>query len=140
MVPCNWLQIMENSMDPHHVEGLHGHHLAAAPGAQARAGPTHYRRRHEKLGFDAFRQGIVNRTRETLGRSDAGVALLRRILLEEMEKVRRGEDPLGVVRDPEENRAIALPQEENKYRDGAGFRWESMELGHVRFSPIKDEV
>ena len=23
-LPCNWLQIMENSVDPHHVEWLHG--------------------------------------------------------------------------------------------------------------------
>ena len=26
-IPCNWLQIMENSVDPHHVEWLHGYYF-----------------------------------------------------------------------------------------------------------------
>ena len=29
VIPCNWLQIMENSVDPVHLEWLHGHHLAS---------------------------------------------------------------------------------------------------------------
>jgi phenylpropionate dioxygenase-like ring-hydroxylating dioxygenase large terminal subunit len=27
MLPCNWLQIMENAVDPHHVEWLHGRYF-----------------------------------------------------------------------------------------------------------------
>jgi 5,5'-dehydrodivanillate O-demethylase oxygenase subunit len=27
-IPCNWLQIMENSVDPYHVEFLHGYYDA----------------------------------------------------------------------------------------------------------------
>jgi 5,5'-dehydrodivanillate O-demethylase oxygenase subunit len=27
VLPCNWLQIMENSVDPHHVEWLHGNYF-----------------------------------------------------------------------------------------------------------------
>jgi 5,5'-dehydrodivanillate O-demethylase len=47
-------------------------------------------------------QGVVSdRTKEHLGASDAGVAMLRRMMFEEIERVRRGEDPLGVFRDPD---------------------------------------
>jgi 5,5'-dehydrodivanillate O-demethylase oxygenase subunit len=45
-------------------------------------------------------QGVVaDRTKEHLGNSDKGVALLRKVMFEEIEKVQRGEDPMGVVRD-----------------------------------------
>jgi 5,5'-dehydrodivanillate O-demethylase len=45
-------------------------------------------------------QGVIaDRTQEHLGASDKGVALLRKIMFEEIERVQRGEDPLGVFRD-----------------------------------------
>ena len=44
---------------------------------------------------------VTDRTKEHLSYSDRGVVLLRRVLLENIDRVRRGEDPLGVVRDPE---------------------------------------
>ena len=28
LLPCNWLQIMENAVDPYHVEALHGNYFA----------------------------------------------------------------------------------------------------------------
>lgn len=43
---------------------------------------------------------IADRTHEHLSYSDRGVALLRRTVLEQIQKVSRGEDPLGVIRDP----------------------------------------
>jgi len=43
---------------------------------------------------------ITDRTKEHLSYSDRGVALLRKVMFENMEKVKRGEDPLGVFRDP----------------------------------------
>ncbi len=43
---------------------------------------------------------ILDRTTERLGTSDRGVMLLRSMLLREMEIVERGDDPLGVIRDP----------------------------------------
>ncbi|MGQ0635973.1 MAG: Rieske 2Fe-2S domain-containing protein [Planctomycetaceae bacterium] len=244
LLPCNWLQIMENSVDPYHLEWLHGHHLAAVRQQRGDQAPTHYPRRHVKIGFDVFRYGIIkrrvlegnseqdddwhvghplvfpvmlrvgsggqhrmqirvpiddshtwhlwyacykpardarkvqqdeiplydvpwqdadgkhivdtvdgqdimacvtqgavaDRTRETLGSSDEGVALLRRLLFEQLDRVRRNEDPLGVIRDPEENRIIELPQETNKYGDGTKFLAESLSMGHARYSPIKDAI
>ena len=43
----------------------------------------------------------LDRTAEHLVTSDKGVALYHNLLLENVEKVERGEDPMAVVRDPE---------------------------------------
>ncbi|MCL2395324.1 MAG: hypothetical protein FWC87_11640, partial [Acidimicrobiaceae bacterium] len=49
-------------------------------------------------------QGVItDRENEHLGRSDIGVVKLRNQLLADMEAVGRGEDPMGVIRDPAEN-------------------------------------
>ncbi|HVA25891.1 MAG TPA: hypothetical protein VMW62_16045 [Chloroflexota bacterium] len=45
----------------------------------------------------------VDHAAENLGESDRGVALYRKTLLEQVDRVERGEDPLGVVRDPAKN-------------------------------------
>lgn len=241
LLPCNWLQIMENSVDPHHVEWLHGHHLAEVRRQQGLSAPTFYRKRQIRIGFDVCRYGIIkrrileggsekdddwaighplifpnmvrvgshrqhrmqirvpvddthtlhfwyscycpapgvsapqqdsipsyqvpwqdqngeflldfvdggdimswvtqgpiaDRTRETLVSSDQGIALYRRLLFEQMEKMKGGEDPLGVIRNPQDNEIIELPQENEKFGQGASFLAESMEMGHARYSPIK---
>jgi 5,5'-dehydrodivanillate O-demethylase len=244
LLPCNFLQIMENSVDPTHVEWLHGDHLAHVREREGRPAPVRYRRRHERIGFDLFRHGIVkrrvleggseadddwaighplvfptslrvgargqhrmqirvpvddtttmhwwyscyrpapgveapaqaevplyevpwrdergehivdfvdggdimawvsqgqiaDRTRERLVSSDRGVILLRELYLEEIAKVEGGLDPLGVIRDPGENRLIELPQEREKYGDGAAFLEEAIELSHVRYSPLRERI
>lgn len=61
LLPCNWLQIMENSVDPVHVEWLHGHHLTNVRANAGKSVPTHYRKHHLKIGFDTFRYGIIKR-------------------------------------------------------------------------------
>ena len=44
-------------------------------------------------------QGVVaNRTKEHLASCDAGIVRLRRMIKESIERVQRGEDPIGVVR------------------------------------------
>ncbi|MCI0821619.1 MAG: hypothetical protein J4N31_04725, partial [Chloroflexi bacterium] len=43
---------------------------------------------------------ISNRAAEHLSYSDRGVVLLRRHMREQIERVQRGEDPLGYQRDP----------------------------------------
>jgi 5,5'-dehydrodivanillate O-demethylase len=242
LLPCNWLQIMENSVDPSHLEWLHGLHLSEVRASQGQAPPTHYPRKQMKIGFDVFEFGIikrrvleggseedddwrighplvfplmlrvgggiqhrflfripvddtstmhywyscykppagvdvprqrdvpiyevpwrkpngdflvdfvdggdimacvsqgpiVDRTREQLGSSDAGIVLYRRLLVEQMQIIEAGKDPLGVIRDPAMNHLIELPQEREKFGDSASFLSEWMELGHARYSPIKD--
>ena len=55
---------------------------------------------------------VTDHALENLGESDRGVALYRKVLIEQMERVERGEDPLGVVRDPAKNEPyIRLPME-----------------------------
>src|SRR5207237_9779228 len=46
---------------------------------------------------------ISDRTTERLGTTDKGIILYRNLLLEQMEKVERGEDPMAVVREPARN-------------------------------------
>lgn len=244
LLPCNWLQIMENSVDPFHLEWLHGHHLAHTRQRAGESAPTHYRRRQVKVGFDNFEFGIIkrrvleggseddddwkighplvfpvmlrvgsawqhrfqirvpvddthtmhywyscylppaggeaphqeevpvyevpwrdkegnhivdfvdgqdimawvtqgpiaDRTREHLGASDVGIAHYRKLLLEQIDRIEAGQDPLGTVRDAQCNQRIDLPQERNKYGAGASFLAESMEMGHARYSPIRDAV
>jgi len=244
LIPCNWLQIMENSVDPTHVEWLHGHHLAWTRARQGQPAPNYYRRHQIRIGFDRFRWGIIkrrvledgseqdddwcvghpllfplmvrvgagqqhrlqirvpvddthtqhywyslyrprpgkavpvqygipvydipwqdehgefitdfvdggdimawvtqgpvaDRTREQLVASDTGIALYRRMLLEELERAESGEDPCGVVRDPSDNAIIELPQERNKLGGGSAFLREAVDMSHVRHSPILDRI
>jgi 5,5'-dehydrodivanillate O-demethylase len=44
---------------------------------------------------------ITDRSAEHLSYSDRGVALYRKLMRENIERMQRGEDPLGIVRDPE---------------------------------------
>jgi 5,5'-dehydrodivanillate O-demethylase len=56
-IPCNWLQIMENSMDPVHLEYLHGlltNYTLKRQGKPAAAKIRH----HEKIRFEVFEFGI----------------------------------------------------------------------------------
>jgi 5,5'-dehydrodivanillate O-demethylase len=46
---------------------------------------------------------ISDRTQEHLASSDKGVILYRRMLVEQMDKVERGEEPMAVIRDRAEN-------------------------------------
>jgi 5,5'-dehydrodivanillate O-demethylase len=53
---------------------------------------------------------IADRTKEHLGASDRGVILMRKQFFEDLERIERGEDPMGIVRDPVRNAAgIPLP-------------------------------
>ncbi len=82
---------------------------------------------------------IADRTSENLGASDRGVVEFRRMLLRELDKVERGEDPIGVLRDPARNQVIDLPIEKGKdmYNDGfASF----LERQTVIQSPIAADL
>jgi 5,5'-dehydrodivanillate O-demethylase len=243
-LPCNWLQVMENSVDPTHVQWLHGHHLGAERIRRGLPPPRAYRRRQVRMAFEVFEHGILkrrlleggseedddwrvghplvfpttlrvgvggqhrfqmrvpvddthtrhwwyscyrppagtpmpaqddlpvyevpwrgpdgaflvdtvdggdimtwvsqgaiaDRTRETLVASDEGIALFRRLLFEQIERVDRGLDPIGVVRDASRNGIIELPQETVKFGRGADFLREAVELSHVRHSPLKQWI
>jgi 5,5'-dehydrodivanillate O-demethylase len=44
---------------------------------------------------------ITNRAAEHLSHSDRGVHMLRQMMMDNIERLQRGEDPLGVIRDPD---------------------------------------
>jgi len=71
IIPCNWLQCMENSLDPVHVEWLHTHfsdyvlERLGRPDLKRRAIRNGVRDdkpwKHEKIGFTVFEHGITKR-------------------------------------------------------------------------------
>jgi len=60
-LPCNWLQIMENAVDPHHVEWLHGRYFKFLGEQQGFLAPPGFQKRHVKVGFDEMAWGILKR-------------------------------------------------------------------------------
>jgi 5,5'-dehydrodivanillate O-demethylase oxygenase subunit len=214
-LPCNWLQIMENSLDPVHLEHLHAvymNYVFKRQGKPAARVPH----KHEKIAFDIFEFGITkrrkwedesedsdewqighpvlfpnilavgsaraptfqirtpvddehtlhywyrarvrtpdepvqtspavydypfrtengqlivdtingqdmmawitqgeisDRTTERLGSSDKGIILYRNLLLEQIDKVGRGVDPMAVIRDPARNTPMITIQRERQ--------------------------
>jgi 5,5'-dehydrodivanillate O-demethylase len=57
---------------------------------------------------------ITDRTKENLGASDRGIAMVRRQLFMDIDAVAAGQDPKGVIRDPEKNVAVQLPNASRK--------------------------
>jgi 5,5'-dehydrodivanillate O-demethylase len=82
---------------------------------------------------------IADRTCEHLGASDEGIAIYRRILRREINKVEQGQDPIGVIRDAARNRCIELPNERKKHHNSEGMRsW--MMRTHAAYSPIAEDI
>jgi len=59
-IPVNWLQIMENSLDPVHVEWLHGHFYRQETGRSDPPFDT-FAKHHVKIAFEEFEYGIVKK-------------------------------------------------------------------------------
>jgi 5,5'-dehydrodivanillate O-demethylase len=58
---------------------------------------------------------IADRTQENLRSSDIGIAEMRKRFFADLEKVEKGEDPSGIVRDAAAARCIALPDVMRQY-------------------------
>jgi 5,5'-dehydrodivanillate O-demethylase oxygenase subunit len=62
---------------------------------------------HDMMAWET--QGaIYDRSTELLGASDRGITLFRKMLREEIDKVKAGLDPAGVIRDPALNESIPV--------------------------------
>jgi len=243
MLPCNWLQIMENAVDPHHVEWLHGRYFEFLGNRLGFEAPASFQRKHVKVAFDEFEHGIIkrrlleghteddddwaighplvfpycmrvggggidqmqirvpvddtttwfvlytvhnpdggrwepqatipdyevpwrdeqgnhivdyvegqdimawvtqgpitDRTVEHLGKSDVGIAMLRKQFKQQLAAVAEGRDPIAVVRDPARNVRIDLPCEKNKFGAGAEFPIQWINRGFSRYSPQLQEL
>jgi 5,5'-dehydrodivanillate O-demethylase len=58
---------------------------------------------------------VADRAQESLGASDRGIAMLRRQLFNDIEAVREGRDPKGVMRDPAANQRVFLPSDSRDF-------------------------
>jgi 5,5'-dehydrodivanillate O-demethylase len=59
-LPCNWLQCMENSLDPVHFEWLHANLINFVAKKRGEE-PMMFPARHERIDFDVFEYGIYKR-------------------------------------------------------------------------------
>jgi 5,5'-dehydrodivanillate O-demethylase oxygenase subunit len=57
LLPVNWLQIMENSVDPIHTEWLHGHHYEFQK--EQEGVKVAISAKHEKIAFNEFEFGVT---------------------------------------------------------------------------------
>jgi 5,5'-dehydrodivanillate O-demethylase len=57
---------------------------------------------------------ISDRTREHLTASDKGIIVYHKLLFDNLEGVERGEDPMGIIRDPAENEPMLDIERERK--------------------------
>ena len=67
----NWLQIMENSLDPIHTEWLHGHTYEFIKEQKGQSHKVAISARHEKIAFREFEHGITKH-RLLAGHSEDG--------------------------------------------------------------------
>ncbi|HUK59061.1 MAG TPA: Rieske 2Fe-2S domain-containing protein [Stellaceae bacterium] len=68
---------------------------------------------------------ICDRTQEQLGVSDRGLVMFRKLLMEQIEVVEMGGDPINTIRDPAKNKCISLSLEDrgdlSNYRPGSVY-------------------
>jgi 5,5'-dehydrodivanillate O-demethylase len=79
--------------------------------SQLKTGPREYKMNmvsaQDSMAWET--QGpITDRTQERLGAGDEGIITLRKLLREQIEIIRQGGEPMGVIRDAEKNRIIEL--------------------------------
>jgi len=88
---------------------------------------------------------IMDRTKEILGNSDRGIVMYRQMLMQQVDVVRGGEDPINTFRDTTENQSIPLPSAADrgnnwgKGTDGSYIRG-SVTAGDLMPQKIKDEI
>jgi 5,5'-dehydrodivanillate O-demethylase len=58
---------------------------------------------------------VADRSRENLGASDRGIAMLRRQLFDDIDAVAAGRDPKGVLREPASNSRVFLPSDSREF-------------------------
>jgi 5,5'-dehydrodivanillate O-demethylase len=59
LIPVNWLQVMENSLDPIHTEWLHGHTFEFVKQQKNEDVKVAISARHEKIAFREFEYGMT---------------------------------------------------------------------------------
>ncbi len=83
---------------------------------------------------------VAQRDKETLGQSDVGLILFRKMLLRQMQVVEDGGDPINTFRDPSRANHIALPMESVKHGIKPDGRYRPGEGGESPIVPMIEEV
>jgi len=76
------------------------------PGSSLQRTYEERQRKPDDLEAQEGQRTIVVHALENLGTSDTGIAMLRHMLREQIQRVERGLDPINVVRDPDANHRI----------------------------------
>jgi nitrite reductase/ring-hydroxylating ferredoxin subunit len=76
------------------------------PGSVLERSYEERQRKPDDLEAQEGQRAIAVHALENLGHSDTGIAMLRQILREQIQRVEKGLDPINVVRDPDANQAI----------------------------------
>jgi 5,5'-dehydrodivanillate O-demethylase oxygenase subunit len=85
----------------------------------------------DKMAWET--QGIIAaRGEEHLGTSDRGIVLYRKLLGEQIQRVRDGHDPIALVRDPRENVLVDLEGWTSERDVRAGARWRGREVAAAK--------
>ncbi len=71
---------------------------------------------------------LTDRTQEHLGAADRGIVMFRRLLHEQIEIVRKGGDPMGLIRDPAKNSIIYI----DVFNDVIGLHRAAADSGEAR--------
>jgi 5,5'-dehydrodivanillate O-demethylase len=79
---------------------------------------------------------IADRTKEHLGASDRGVSMLRKQWFDDIDRMQRGEDPKGLIRDATRNRNVQLPNARNDHN--LSFTIDQMKTDPVLSRGLKD--
>jgi hypothetical protein len=76
------------------------------PGSETARSYEERQRKPDDLEAQEGQRPIAVHALETLGMSDSGIVMLRRLLREQIRRVENGLDPINVVRDPAARRGI----------------------------------
>ena len=78
-------------------------------------------------------QGVVaNRTKEHLARSDRGIILMRKRFLDDLEKIKNGEAPSGLIRNEQINGCVPLPIFDREFFRNGPTREQLVDKNHPR--------
>jgi 5,5'-dehydrodivanillate O-demethylase len=89
----------------------------------------------------ATQGAIADRTSEHLATTDRGIILFRKLLQEQIDKVERGQDPMGVIRDPARNTPmLTVPRERHAFFTHTGGMVDAPEADPLTFIRSKRQL
>jgi 5,5'-dehydrodivanillate O-demethylase len=110
-------------VDDHHTQVFRVNFVPSETDRSPASAPVPYRFSQLKTGPREYKMNMVsaqdsmawetqgyltNRSAEHLGAGDEGIIELRKLLREQIDLVQQGHEPIGIIRDPDQNRLIDL--------------------------------